>query len=170
MNNQRLTLLLLLGLSAAFETVDYDTLLNVLFHRLQFSFRIQGKVLSWFKSYFLLGRSEHVIINDIFSDEFSLECGVPQGSHTIYAVYEKALELHFCLMRNNKNKPRLLKHFFAIRTRGKTKLTGFPRDPTLSVLIYHDFHYNSNKKKTGANQNSPFHTYNNTNLILKTTK
>ena len=40
---------------------------------------------------FLLGRSEHVIINDIFSDEFSLECGVPQGSHTIYAVYEKAL-------------------------------------------------------------------------------
>ena len=91
MNNQRLTLFLLLGLSAAFETVAYDTLLNVLFHRLQFSFRIQGKVLSWFKSYFLLGRSEHVIINDIFSDEFSLECGVPQGSHTIYAVYEKAL-------------------------------------------------------------------------------
>ena len=23
-----------------------------------------------------------------------------------------------------------------IRTRGKTKLTGFPRDPTLSVLLY----------------------------------
>ena len=91
MNNQRLTLFLILGLSAAFEIVAYDTLLNVLFHRLQFSCRIQGKVLSRFKSYFLLGRSEHVIINDIFSDEFSLECGVPQGSYTIYAVYEKAL-------------------------------------------------------------------------------
>ena len=86
MNNQRLTLLLLLDLSAAFETVDYDSLLNVLFHRLQFSFRIQGKVLSWFKSYFLSGRSQQVLINDILSDEFSLEC-----EYTIYAVYEKAL-------------------------------------------------------------------------------
>ena len=64
MNNQR-----------AFDTVDYDTLL----HRLQFSFGIQGKVLSWFKSY-LSGISQQVLINDLLSDEFSLEYGVPQGS------------------------------------------------------------------------------------------
>ena len=32
-----------------------------------------------------------------------------------------------------------------IRTRGKTKLTGFPRDLTLSILFL-DFHFNSNKK------------------------
>lgn len=55
MNNQRVNFLLLLDLSAAFDTVDYDTLLP----RLQFSFGIQGKVLSWFKSY-LSGRSASI--------------------------------------------------------------------------------------------------------------
>ena len=44
MNNQRVTLLLLLDLSIAFNTVDYDTLL----HRLQFSFGFHGKDLSWY--------------------------------------------------------------------------------------------------------------------------
>ena len=75
MNNQRVTLLLLLDVSATFDTVDYDTLL----HRLQFSFGMRGKVLFWFKSY-LSGRSQQVLINDVFSGEFSLECGEPQGS------------------------------------------------------------------------------------------
>ena len=55
MNNQRVNFLLLLDLSAAFDTVDYDTLLP----RLQFSFGIQGKVLSWFQSY-LSGRSASI--------------------------------------------------------------------------------------------------------------
>ena len=42
MNNQRVNFLVLLDFSAAFDTVDYDTLL----HRFQTSFGIQGKVLS----------------------------------------------------------------------------------------------------------------------------
>ena len=76
MNNQRVTLLIrLLDLSAAFDTIDYDTLL----HRLRFSFDIHGKVLSWCKSYFSR-RSQQVLINDILSDEFSLKCDVPQRS------------------------------------------------------------------------------------------
>ena len=37
-------------------------------------------------------------------------------------------------------------------------------------VIFLDFHFNSNKRITGANQNSPLDIYNNTNLILKTTK
>ena len=54
-----------------------------------------------------------------------------------------------------------------IRTRGKTKLTGFPKDLTLSVLfviLLLDFHLYSNKRITGANQNSRLGTYNNPNL------
>ena len=75
MNDQRVTLLLLLDLSAAFDTVDHDASL----HRLQFSFGIKGKVLSWFESY-LSGRSQQIAVNETLSEEFGLECGVPQGS------------------------------------------------------------------------------------------
>ena len=40
-----------------------------------------------------------------------------------------------------------------IRTQGKTKITGFSRDLTLSVLLkFLDFHFNSNKRITRANQ------------------
>ena len=37
-------------------------------------------------------------------------------------------------------------------------------------VIFLDFHFNSNKKITGANQNSRLDTYKNWNLILKTTE
>ena len=74
MNNQRVTLLIqLLDLSAAFDIIDYDTLL----HRLRFSFDIHEKVLSWCKSYFSR-RSQQLLINDILSHEFSLKYDVPQ--------------------------------------------------------------------------------------------
>ena len=75
MNYQRVTLLLLLDLNADFGTVDHDTLL----HQLQFTFGINGKVLSWFSSY-LSGRSQQIAFNETLSAEFELQCGVPQGS------------------------------------------------------------------------------------------
>ena len=37
-------------------------------------------------------------------------------------------------------------------------------------VIFLDFHFNSNKRITGVNQNSRLGTCNNTNLILKTTE
>ena len=75
MNDQRVTLVLLLDLSAAFDTADHDTLL----HRLWFTLDVNGKVLSWFSSY-LSGRSQQIAINDTLSAELELHCGVPQGS------------------------------------------------------------------------------------------
>ena len=72
MNDQRVTLLLLFDLSVAFDTVDHDTLL----HRLQFTFGINGKGLSWFSSY-LSGRSQQIAVNETLSAEFELQRGVP---------------------------------------------------------------------------------------------
>ena len=51
-DNRQCVVLLLLDLSAAFDTVDHATLL----HRLQLRFGINGKALQWFHSY-LTGRS-----------------------------------------------------------------------------------------------------------------
>ena len=47
MDSQRVTFLVLLDLSAAFDTVDHDVLIN----RLRTSFGINGSALQWFKSY-----------------------------------------------------------------------------------------------------------------------
>ena len=47
MDEGKLSVVVLLDLSAAFDTIDHDTLL----HRLQHAFSIQGTLLSWFRSY-----------------------------------------------------------------------------------------------------------------------
>ena len=52
----------------------------------------------------------------------------------------------------------------------ENKTNWFPEGPDIKCfVIFLDFHFNSNKRITGANQNSRLDTYNNTNLILKTT-
>jgi hypothetical protein len=68
-------ILVLLDLSAAFDTVDYKRLL----YRMQHSIGIDGKVLEWFKSY-LTERKQSVSLGQSSSDHVTLEYGVPQGS------------------------------------------------------------------------------------------
>ena len=66
---------LILDLSAAFDTVDHKVLLNILQHK----FHITGSALSWFKA-FLSGRTQCVKIGDSFSSFLPVLFGVPQGS------------------------------------------------------------------------------------------
>ena len=75
MDKQRVTLLVLLDLSAAFDTIDHQVLL----HRLQVTYGVTGTALMWFQSY-LTGRKQRVCINGISSKDFELSQGVPQGS------------------------------------------------------------------------------------------
>jgi hypothetical protein len=71
----KVTLLGLLDLSAAFDTVDHGILLQ----RLQTSFGVDGTVLGWFKS-FLTGRTQAVAFQGMTSSFTTLRFGVPQGS------------------------------------------------------------------------------------------
>ena len=79
-DNQEVTCLVLLDLSATFDTVDHKILLE----RLENYFGITGVALRWIKSY-LTNRSQRVIIGDTNttgakSNSISLEFDVPQGS------------------------------------------------------------------------------------------
>ena len=67
--------LVLLDLSAAFDTIDHKILLRCLSDW----FGLKGTVLDWFCSY-LSGRSQQVKVGSALSDPFKLTCGVPQGS------------------------------------------------------------------------------------------
>jgi len=75
MDNQRVTLLVLLDLSAAFDTIDHQVLLN----RLCVTYGITGTALKWFHSY-LSNRKQRILINGSYSSDFDLPQGVPQGS------------------------------------------------------------------------------------------
>lgn len=68
-------LLILLDLSAAFDTVDHDYLVSFL----QKYVGLNGSALNLFQSY-LSGRTQQVMINDILSELTTLVYGVPQGS------------------------------------------------------------------------------------------
>ena len=78
-------LLGLLDLSAAFDTVDHKILIN----RLQTSFEIRGKVLSWILS-FISQRTQVVSFNGKQSIKSAVVCGVPQGivqGPVLYMLY-----------------------------------------------------------------------------------
>ena len=79
MDNQEVVCLVLLDLSAVFNTVNHAILIARLWDR----FGIGGTALEWFRSY--LRRSQcvaigHLVMDGAFSDSKSLSQGVPQGS------------------------------------------------------------------------------------------
>ena len=67
--------LVLLDLSAAFDTVSHDILLE----RLNNDLGISGPALAWVQSY-LTNRSQSVLVSGTYSEPALLQYGVPQGS------------------------------------------------------------------------------------------
>jgi len=75
LDSQGEVILVLLQLSAAFNTIDHHLLLT----RLRTYFNFIETVLQWFSSY-LLDRFQQVTISDFTSSPQCLQNGVPQGS------------------------------------------------------------------------------------------
>ena len=75
MEHTNITILVIIDLSAAFDTVDHKVLLEVL-HK---CFGVEGRVLDWFQNY-LSSRFFKVIIGDVYSTSKELKVSVPQGS------------------------------------------------------------------------------------------
>ena len=91
LDSGNVSILTLLDLSAAFDTVDHQILLRTL----QNYFGISGLVLAWFQSY-LSDRTQAVTVDGCFSSRVDLVCGVPQGSvlgPVLFTMYTKPLLL-----------------------------------------------------------------------------
>ena len=74
-DENKCTVMIFIDLSAAFDTIDIETLLDILSEELGFD----GKALEWCKS-FLLGRTQRVKITGQYSESIHVKYGAPQGS------------------------------------------------------------------------------------------
>ena len=83
--------LLMLDLSAAFDTIDHPILLT----RLADTFGVRNDALKWFKSY-LSDRYQSVTVGEAVSEDQILNFGLPQGSvlgPKVYCTYSKRMDL-----------------------------------------------------------------------------
>ena len=88
LDRESVSLLVLLDLSAAFNTIDYGILLGCLF-----GMGLRGTVLQWLQS-FLEGRTQKVVLGDSWSMPWPLARGIPQGSALLpmlFNIYMKPL-------------------------------------------------------------------------------
>ena len=89
MEHKQVTAMIIMDLSATFNTVDHNILLEV-FNK---KFRIEGTPLQWFSSYLRL-RSYKVNIGSNYSNEKQLKFSIPQGScasPTAYLAYASTM-------------------------------------------------------------------------------
>ena len=93
-DDRLVSVLALLDLSAAFDTLDHPILLQ----RLETTFGISGTVLHWFASY-LEGREQSVKVDNVLSSPSPLQFGVPQGSvlgPILFTLYSQPLSDLIC--------------------------------------------------------------------------
>lgn len=99
MDNQEITLLVLLDLTAAFDTINHKILCDVL----ENNFGIIGSAQDWFASY-LSDQKQSVHINNWSCDDFNLSCGVLQGScfsSVLFVLYISRLNKVISLYSSN---------------------------------------------------------------------
>ena len=92
-DSNHVSLLVLLDLSAAFNTVDHDILLDVLSRW----FNITDTAFSWFQSY-LSGRTQTVVYNEQQTDIIEIDCSVPQLTPKILWMWSTDIRRGFTCM------------------------------------------------------------------------
>ena len=108
---------------------------------------------------------------------FSLN--LPLRCRLVSPTYCKLQQLHYTLHVRSRGKqfvlfsssPNVSFDFVSgnIRTSRENKTNWFPEGPDIKCfVIFLDFHFKSNKRITGVNQNCRLGTYNNTNLTRDT--
>ena len=94
MNFQEVTLLVMLDLSAAFDTVNHGILIS----RLHDEVGVSGLALGWFRSY-VQNRAQRVVVDETFSEGFVLDREVPHtgllfGPTAVHHLLIQALQGH----------------------------------------------------------------------------
>ena len=91
MNKQHVTLLVLLDLSAAFDTVNHNILMSSLS-----MLGLEGTALEWFNSYY-----QRISVRGCQLERFNVNCGFPQGSclsPLLFTIYTRSL---FDIIKNH---------------------------------------------------------------------
>ena len=89
LTRKKAAVLVLLDLSAAFDTIHH----NILLQRMNMKYGVCGVALDWFRSY-LSDRTQAVKIKTSFSSASKLLFGVPQGSvlwPTLFSLYSSSI-------------------------------------------------------------------------------
>ena len=98
MDQHKVTQLVLIVLSSAFDTVDHDILFNIM----NCTFGVSATALNWFSSY-LQSRLQRVNINGMVSNNTDLDQGVPQGSCIGPAEFKEYSSLAFMSLFSTGN-------------------------------------------------------------------
>lgn len=109
-DNNKLTVLILLDYTKAFDTINHDILLSILNY-----IGFDASAILLMESY-LKGRSQRVILNNQVSNQLFVECGVPQGSilgPLLFTIYTSNfnVSLKFCKFYQYADDTQLLYSF-----------------------------------------------------------
>ena len=130
MDDQKVTRLVMLDLSAALDTIDHSSLLETLGS----GFGVGRTALKWFTSY-LSQRTQQVQINGTLSEKKQLTTGVPQGSCLGPVLFTIYIADHFQIIEKHLQKPRAMPMTIKFTCRSDSFLPRIKQPQSLSLKI-----------------------------------